>query len=257
MESGSANFVKKYLKIEKCNTKIKIKLYLCRSKQKIMRMEKGKSTRGGRRVGAGRPRTDSQLFTFRAGGAVAQCINNQENKTDFIVGCIASKMEEETSRNSLKMSLVTPVEKIDTIGEVHSALQVKPLSIPEFDVKVVAGIPIPLDSQEQGEMVDMLGMLCPHPESSYFIHVKGDSMIDSDIHSGDVLIVDRSNRNPRENEVAMCELNGEYTVKFLHRHDNALWLVPANENYSQIKVSEEDSFNVWGVITYVIHKPRV
>lgn len=219
--------------------------------------EKGKSTRGGRRAGAGRPRTDSQLFTFRVGGAVAQCINRQESKTDFIVGCIASEMKREAAVNNLKINAVTPVERIDTIGEVHPAMQVKPLSIPEFDVKVVAGFPIPLDSQEQGQMVDVLGMLCPHPESSYFIHVKGDSMIDSDIHSGDVLIVDRSNRNPNENEVAMCELNGEYTVKFVHRHDDALWLVPANENYPQIKVSEEDNFNVWGVITYVIHKPRV
>lgn len=201
--------------------------------------EKEKSARGGRRAGAGRPRTDSQLFTFRAGGKIAQCINQQDNKSEFIVDCIASKMS-----------------SLPNIGEVHPALQIKPLSIPEFDVRVVAGFPIPLDSSQPSQMVDMLGMLCPHPESSYFIHVKGDSMIDSDIHSGDVLIVDQSRQNPTENEVAMCELNGEYTVKYVRRHDDGLWLVPANENYPQISVTEDDSFHVWGIVTYVIHKPR-
>ena len=93
------NFIKKWQKIEKCNTEIKNKLYLCPVKQIKKMAEKEKSTRGGRRAGAGRPRTDSQLFTFRAGGNIAQCINSQENKTDFIVGCIASEMKKEAAVN--------------------------------------------------------------------------------------------------------------------------------------------------------------
>ncbi len=142
------------------------------------------------------------------------------------------------------------------VGTVYPATQVDSLELPTFDISVVAGFPIPLDNDERAQKIDVLRMLCPHPEASYLIRVEGDSMIDSDIHPGDILIVDKSNRNPTENEVAMCELNGEYTVKFVRHHDGALWLVPANDNYPEFRITEADTLNVWGVVTFVIHKPR-
>ena len=82
-------------------------------------------------------------------------------------------------------------------------------------------------------------------------------MIDAHIFDGDVLSVDKSNRNPSEHEVAVCELNGEYTVKRLVRREGRGWLVPANPAYPEIEVKPEDEFNVWGTVTYTIHKPRV
>ena len=77
------------------------------------------------------------------------------------------------------------------------------------------------------------------------------------IYNGDILIIDKSERNPSERQAALCELNGEYTIKFVHRRGEQLWLVPANPDFPEIPVREEDSFNVWGVVTYTIHKPRV
>jgi len=202
-----------------------------------------KKQRGGKREGAGRPKGDSKLFTFRAPGYISSYIEKQENKTDFIKECIVKNMYSKGD--------------INDIGDVVAATDVEGLSLPFFDnVKVVAGFPIPLTADEKAQNIDIMRMLCPHVESCYLIRVKGDSMIDANIYSGDILIVDKSNRNPSPSEVAMCELNGEYTIKFIGRHDGKMWLIPANPNYPEIEVKDCDYFSVWGVVTYVIHKPN-
>lgn len=130
------------------------------------------------------------------------------------------------------------------------------LYLPYFDMKIAAGFPIPLDNDERAQDIELLQMLCPNPESCYLIRVKGSSMIDVGIHDGDIVIVDKSNRSPQPSEVAVCELNGEYTLKHFERRGGEGWLIPANPDYPAIKVCEGDSFSIWGTVTYVIHKPR-
>lgn len=198
-------------------------------------------TSGGKRDGAGRPKNDSKLYTFRAGGEVAKLIDAQPNKTDFIL-------------SSIKQSIHAD---INTLGEVYPASSVKDMSLPFFDIKVVAGFPIPLDNDELSQDIELLKMLCPHPEASYLIRVKGESMIDAGVMSGDIVIVDKSNRNPSEHEMAICELNNEYTLKQVMKKDGKMYLVPANVNFPTIEVTENDSFNVWGTVTYIIHKARL
>ena len=141
-------------------------------------------------------------------------------------------------------------------GRVVPAERVRPLSLPFFDIGIVAGFPIPLDNDERAQDIELLRMLCPNPESSYLIRVEGDSMIDAGIFSGDIVIVDKSNRNPSESQVAVCEFNGEYTLKRFVQRDGAGWLVPANPDYPEIRVTPDDSFSIWGTVTYIIHKPR-
>lgn len=80
-------------------------------------------------------------------------------------------------------------------------------------------------------------------------------MIDAGVHDGDLIIVDKSLRNPSEKEIAVCELNGEYTLKRVRQREGRLWLVPANPEFQEIEVCEGDDFSVWGVVTYIIHKP--
>lgn len=188
----------------------------------------------------GRPRTDSQLFTFRAPGPLARVIGAQENKTGFILSCIEKSAAERTGT---------------TLRAVNAA-EVRDVALPFFNLAVVAGFPVPLDNDERSQDIELLRMLCPNPESCYLIRVQGDSMVDADIFSGDVVIVDKSNRNPSESEVAMCELNGEYTLKRFVKEGNEGWLVPANPRFPRIRVTADDSFCVWGTVTYVIHKPR-
>ena len=202
-----------------------------------------KKKRGGKREGAGRPRTDSKLITFRAPKTMAAYIDAQESKTDFIKACIAKTMAEDPSN-------------LEQLGSVFPATRVKDLSLPFFDIGIVAGFPIPLDNDEKSQDIELLKMLCPNPESSYLIRVEGNSMIDAGIESGDFVIVDKSNRNPSESEVAVCEFNGEYTLKRFVKRNGCGWLVPANPDYPEIKVTPDDSFSIWGTVTYIIHKPR-
>ena len=202
--------------------------------------------RGGRRPGAGRPKGDSKLFSFRASGVIARLIEDQPNKTEFLTNCV---------RLSMRIERRDP--DLSRLGVVYEVGEDESYSLPYFEVKVVAGFPVPLDNDEKAQAIDLIRMLCPHPLSSYLIRVEGDSMIEADIHSGDILIIDKSERNPSEHQAALCELNGEYTVKFVHRRGEQLLLVPANPDFPEIPVREGDSFNVWGVVTYTIHKPRV
>lgn len=201
-----------------------------------------KSGRGGRREGAGRPKGDSRLFTFRAAGQLADYIEAHANKSRFITDCITQVRDGE--------------EQLRRLGDVYAATSVVPLTLPSFDLRVVAGFPIPLDNDERAQDIDLLRMLCPNPEASYLIRVQGDSMIDADIHTGDILVVDKSNRNPGRHEVALCELNGDYTIKYVERRADGLWLVPANADFPEIPVREGDAFSVWGIVTFVIHRPR-
>lgn len=205
------------------------------------------SKRGGRRKGAGRPKSSepTKLYTFRVGGRIAECLDAQTNRTEFIRGAIERSIMD------------ADVPDFSQFGMVYPATRVKDMKMHFFDVGIVAGFPIPLDNDEMAQSIELLQMLCPHPESSYLIRVEGNSMIDADIHSGDIVIVDKSNRNPTENDVAVCELNGEYTLKrFMKRGDKG-WLIPANPDFPEIEITPDDSFCIWGTVTYIIHKPLV
>ena len=205
-------------------------------------MAETKKGRGGRREGAGRPRGDSRLYSFRCPGDLARELDRQENRTEFINSSIRSALQQDAPFQAL--------------GDATRATSVRPLHLPYFDLRVVAGFPVPLDNDERSQDIELLSMLCPHPEASYLIRVKGDSMIDAGILSGDIVIVDKSNRNPSPKEIAVCELNGEYTLKHFVVEDGRGWLVPANPDYPRIPVTENDNFSVWGTVTYIIHKAR-
>ncbi len=211
----------------------------------VKKEETKKGGRGGRRAGAGRPAGDSRLYTFRAPGEMAEVIDRQENKTDFIRGCIARAMHSGGTGKA--------------VGNIIPATAVRGgLRLPFFDLGIRAGFPIPLDNDEKAQDIELLRMLCPHPEASYLIRVAGNSMIDAGINDGDIIIVDKSHRNPTPSEVAVCELNGEYTLKRFEKDgDGCGWLVPANPDYPRIRITEDDSFSVWGTVSYIIHKPRL
>ena len=206
-------------------------------------MEDKKSRRGGARPGAGHPRGDSRMISFRAPGPLAEQLEGMENRTEFIRQALARAVRERGYHPELP-------------GHAVPAGSARPLSLPYYDISVVAGFPVPLDNDERSQDIDILSMLCPHPEASYLIRVSGNSMIDAGVLSGDIVIVDKSNRNPTPHEIAMCELNGEYTLKHFVLEEGQGWLVPANPEYPRIRISPDDDFSVWGTVTYIIHKAR-
>ena len=120
------------------------------------------------------------------------------------------------------------------------------------DVK--AGFPSP--AEDVREKLDLMKLLVRHKASTFFFRVSGVSMVDAAMDEGDIIIVDRA-VEPYNNCKAVCFIDGEYTVKRIEILDGRVRLMPANElntKYKPIEVTEENSFMVWGVVTYVIKK---
>jgi len=231
-------------------------------------MEK-KDGRGGRRAGAGRKKLGGKMISFRAPSEMAAQLAAQPQKTQFVRDAVEAALEQRAEasaeaaiaerRRALEQQLIELEQRrraIERIGEFVPATKVRGLSLPYFDARVVAGFPVPLDNDERSQDIDILTMLCPHPEASYLVKVNGESMIDAGIMSGDIVIVDKSNRNPGPKEIAVCELNGEFTLKHFVMEGGQGWLVPANSDFPRIKVTDDDAFSVWGTVTYIIHKAR-
>lgn len=125
------------------------------------------------------------------------------------------------------------------------------LNLPYADEGVRAGFPSP--AQDYVGTIDLNKDLVDHEESTFYARVEGDSMTGAGIFPGDILIIDRS-LELRKDDVALCVVNGEFTVKYVERHEGFVRLVAANERYRPFVVGEGDSFEVWGIVTYVIHK---
>lgn len=125
-------------------------------------------------------------------------------------------------------------------------------SIPLFTSSVQAGFPSPAEEHIESSL-DLNDFLIKRPASTFFIRVQGDSMQNAGIFSNDILIVDRS-LTPSNGAIIVAILEGEFTVKRLFIEKNQISLVAENPNYSTIKIKKDSSFQVWGVVTYVIHK---
>jgi DNA polymerase V len=127
------------------------------------------------------------------------------------------------------------------------------MRLPLFESSIAAGFPSPADDYMDIKL-DLNEHLIKHPSATFFARVKGNSMEEAGIYEGDMLIVDRA-LEPKENDVVVCVLDGEFTVKRIMIRKGQLYLQPANKHYQPIAVSEENSFRIWGVVAYVIHKP--
>ena len=121
-----------------------------------------------------------------------------------------------------------------------------------FDTGVSAGFPSPTeDFKEQRLSLDK--ELIKNKEATFFARVSGQSMIDAGLDDKDLLMIDRS-LEPINNKIAVCFLDGEFTVKRLRVDKNGVWLIPENPNYPIIKITEENDFIIWGIVTNVIKK---
>ena len=78
-------------------------------------------------------------------------------------------------------------------------------------------------------------------------------MINAGIHNGDILIVDRA-LEPVDKKIIIAVLNGELTLKRIRMKEGNVYLMPESDGYKPIKVSDEMGFEVWGVVSYVVHK---
>jgi DNA polymerase V len=126
------------------------------------------------------------------------------------------------------------------------------MQLPMASSGISAGFPSPAEEyMESG--IDLNLELIRNPDATFFGKVKGYSMKDAGISDGDVLVIDKS-LEPRNGSVAVCFLDGEFTVKRILKENDSIFLMPANNEFKPIRITEENDFVVWGIVTYVIKK---
>ena len=119
---------------------------------------------------------------------------------------------------------------------------------------ISAGFPSPADDFKEIR-ISLDRELVKNEESTFYARVSGDSMIEAGLEDGDMLIIDRS-LVPEKNKIAVCFLDGEFTVKRILKKNNTLILKAENKSYKSIEIKEENELLIWGIVTYVIKSVR-
>ena len=117
---------------------------------------------------------------------------------------------------------------------------------------ISAGFPSPAGDFKQ-ERISLDKELIKNKEATFFARVSGESMINAGLEDGDLIVIDRS-LEPTNNKIAVCFIDGEFTVKRLKVKKNKIWLKPENTNYKAIEVKEDNELIIWGIVTNVIKK---
>ena len=149
------------------------------------------------------------------------------------------------------MSHTKPNRKMK-IKTVYNSISESSQQLPLYLEKISAGFPSPGEDYVDKEL-DLNDHLIKHPAATFFVRVEGDSMINAGIHDADLLIVDRS-LEPGDRKIVIAVINGEMTVKRIRKQNNKLYLIPENNNFKYLEITPDSEFQVWGVVTYVIHK---
>lgn len=122
--------------------------------------------------------------------------------------------------------------------------------LPLAGASVEAGFPSPAEDFSELS-IDLNKELLQHPASTFFCRVSGHSMQDIGIDDGDLLVVDKS-LEARDGKVAVCFVDGDFTLKKIRLADDGCWLMPANEAFAPIKIDADNDFMVWGIVSYCI-----
>jgi DNA polymerase V len=125
-------------------------------------------------------------------------------------------------------------------------------TIPMFSDAVQAGFPSPAEDHMDMDL-NLNDHLAQNPSATFCVKAIGESMKDAGIQSGDIMIVDKS-LEPSNRSIVLAVIDGEFTVKRVNMNENELYLMPENNSFSPIKITKEMDFQVWGIVTYIIHK---
>jgi len=191
-------------------------------------MSQIKHTHGGLRVGAGRKKDTGPYAestkVVRIPHSRVKAVKN------FLLHQMTSNVE----------SFIMPAEQA----------RVNPITL--FSHKVPAGFPSPADDHAE-KRLDLNEYLIDQSESTFFVRIKGDSMIDAGILDNDIVIVDRS-KSAAINDIVLASIDGEFTVKVLAKNSEGPYLMPANKEYKPIHIKSDSEFEIWGVVTRSVRK---
>ena len=192
-------------------------------------MSNKKNQRGGVRKGAGRKK-DSGLYA----------------EATKVMRIPISRISEVKS-----FLLSTKKTNFSIIDFIQPSIQ-KPTPITLFSHKVPAGFPSPADDHAESRL-DLNEYLINQAESTFFVRIKGDSMVDAGILDNDIVIVDRS-KSAAINDIVLASIDGEFTVKVLTKNNKGPYLMPANKEFKPIYIEEGSQFEIWGVVTGSVRK---
>ena len=133
--------------------------------------------------------------------------------------------------------------------EIHDIEDSEQLSLQFFESRIQAGFPSPAQGS-YGDSIDLNRELISNPAATFCARVIGDSMVDAGIESGDLLIIDRS-LEPADGAIAVCFIDGDFTVKRISLRPDGVCLTPANKDYPEMFIGEDRDFVVWGVVSHI------
>lgn len=192
---------------------------------------------GGKRMGAGRKPGSGKYGEATTVIRIPQ--SEVGNVRDFL-GALEQKRQRAGQDNVAEFVAFTPDRRA--------------LALPLFTSKVAAGMPSQADSHVERRM-NPSDYLIENDGTTFFVRVKGDSMIDAGIFEDDVLVIDRA-PVAQIGDIVLAMLDGEFTVKTLGKTKQGPRLIPANKNFPVIDIQEGQSFEVWGVVTGSMRKFR-
>ena len=139
------------------------------------------------------------------------------------------------------------------ISKIYSSLIKNKNKIPFYNSSIPAGFPSPAEDHIDIPL-DLNEHLIRHPAATFYVYAKGNSMQNSGIYDGDLLIVDRA-VEPKLKNIVIAVIDGEFTVKRISKIKNKIYLLPDNKEYRPIEIKDSSNFQIWGVVIYTIHKP--
>ena len=148
----------------------------------------------------------------------------------------------------MKLKHIKHTDVLDFFSLEESILS----GVPIFINSVQAGFPSPAEDYMDLDL-NLQDHLIQNPSATFCVRAVGESMKDAGIQSGDIMLVDKS-LTPKNRSIVLAVIHGEFTVKRVNVSEKELYLMPENENFPPIKITQDMDFQVWGVVTYIIHK---
>lgn len=138
------------------------------------------------------------------------------------------------------------------IEDIIRYIEGQGFELPLYSSSVSAGFPSPADDYMEGKL-DLNKHLIKHPAATFFVRVSGESMIKAGIYPNDILVVDRS-LDARHGKIVIAAVDGYLTVKRLHKLNGQTFLMPENNGYEPLEITNNNDVVIWGVVTTVLHQ---
>jgi len=203
-------------------------------------MSMKKSTHGGARSGAGRPKGSGKYKE------PTKAIRVPEGSISYIKEFLESYPNNAEGLTIVNSRLGSGISSGNGSNAASDSNNIVKLKIPLFSSTVAAGYPSPAEDHVE-ETLDLNDYMVQRPDSTFMLRVEGESMKDAGILPNDILIVDRSLKAVH-NKIIIAAIDGELTVKRLFHRGGLVKLLPENPAYPEIELESEAELKIWGVV---------